>query len=42
MVKWISEAIAIPSNTPEATLIPPEELIRQCWLNLDLLAQEAQ
>ncbi len=36
-----SEVIAIPSNTPEATPLPPEDLIRECWLNLDLLAKKA-
>jgi hypothetical protein len=36
------EANPIPSNTPETTSLSPEERIRECWLNLDLLAKKAR
>ena len=36
------EVMATPSDTPKATVFPPEERIRECWRNLDLLAREAR
>jgi hypothetical protein len=36
------EVNPVPSNTPKAASISPEERIRECWLNLEVLAKKAR